>query len=71
MVWVRKDFERASLSQETSPLQEEMSSGNSDRVSFTPIETGLENSGVQSLEGIAAILVGIVSFLLWKFENKI
>lgn len=71
-LWVRKDLEehrylrRLHLCKRRS-LQAILTGFHS----FIAIETGLENSGVQPLEGTAAILVGIVSFLLWKFQAKI
>lgn len=64
-LWVRKDLEehhylrRLHLCKRQS-LQAILTGFHS----FIAIETGLENSGVQPLEGTAAILVGIVSFLL-------
>lgn len=71
MVWVRKDLEEHHYLKRLLWKKRSLQAILTGFRSFTPIEAGLENSGVHSLEGRAAILVGIFSFLLWKFHGKI
>lgn len=64
MVWVRKDLEEHHYLRRLLCKRRSLQAILTGFHSFTPIETGLENTGVHSLEGLAAILVGIVSSLL-------
>lgn len=70
MVWVRKDLEEHHHLRRLLCKRRYLQAILIQFHSFTPIGTGLENSGVHSLEGIAAILAGNSFFSSLKIPWK-